>query len=439
MRKKITKEVFKPGLVLMAFIFLASWTQAQKDYSKVYEKSYSGIKSLEVSHRRGPIEVLPSKNGQVSYKVELTFKANEEADAQGLINHFELDADKLGSQLEIKSDMNIKRWNSRNGNVRIEFSDGNKVKDIKDVKIKMQLFVPTLDLLKLENKYDDILIEQATSSPLNITLYSGRLKATQVNNKLTLDMKYSKGQIGNFKNAQLKIYDCDIQLGNGAQVQLESKYSEIVFGNLESFNANTYDDEIGIQSISGTFTLEDKYSELKIGSAGNGRLNIYDSELQLDKAKNIQVKSKYTTYRLGTIESLDFELSHDDEVKVKELGELSSLASKYTDYEILKLNKSVKMGSHDDDLTIIAVGKTFSGFSLEGKYTDVNITLDPAIKFKVEAYTKYGKLRFPENRFETTIHKEKNSELELKGAVEGAGESSPLFKINAYDCNISIK
>ena len=80
----------------MVFVFLGSWTQAQKDYNKVYEKSFSGIKSLEVSHRRGPIEVLPSKNGQVSYKVELTFKANEEADAQGLINHFELNADQLG-------------------------------------------------------------------------------------------------------------------------------------------------------------------------------------------------------------------------------------------------------------------------------------------------------------------------------------------------------
>lgn len=439
MRKKITKEVFKWGIALAALLFTGPWVQAQKDYNKVFEKSFSGIEEVKVIHRRGPIEVIPSKNNQVSYRVELSFKANEEADAQSLINHFEIDADQLGSELNIESDLNIKRWNSRNGNVRIEFSDGDKIKDIKEVKIKMQLLVPALEALSLENKYDDIVIEQAINSKLALKLYSGRLKVTQVNNDLQLDMKYSKGMVGNFKNGTFDLYDCDIKLGNGAKVTLKSKYSDIELGDLQSLEAVTYDDEFRIGNISGTLTLEDKYSEFEIASSGNTRLNIYDADLELEQGKTLQVKSKYSSFRLGKIESLDFELSYDDEVKVKELNELSSMESKYTDYDIQKLNNSIKMGSYDDNLTVNAVSKTFSGFSLQGKYTDVDLTLDPSIAFRVDSYSKYGKLNFPENRFEANIYKEKNSELELKGAIKGAGEQSPLVKINAHDCKITIK
>jgi hypothetical protein len=423
----------------MALLLLGPWALAQKDYNKVFEKSFKGIQEVAVTHRRGPIEVLPSANGQVTYRVTLSFKAEEEADAQSLINHYEMDADQVGNRLNIQSDLNIKRWNSRNGNVRIEFSDGDKIRDIKEVKISMQLFVPKLESLSLENKYDDIVIEKPLDAKLAIKLYSGRLKVARVNQDLKLDMKYSKALVGDFKNGDFEIYDCDMQLGNGSQVRVQSKYSDIEFGNLQSFNADTYDDEFRIGNISGALTLEDKYSEFEIAAAGNTRLDIYDSDIELDRAKNVQVKSKYTSFRFGTVESLDFELSYDDEVKVKELGELNSMDSKYTDYHIQQLGKSIKMDSHDDDLRVDAVSKTFSGFAFKGKYTDIDLSLDPAVLFRVEAYKKYGKLNLPDNRFEANIYKEKNSELELKGAIKGAGEDSPLVQIEAYDCNISIK
>ncbi len=439
MRKKITKEVFNIGVVLTALLFLGPWALAQKDYNKVFEKSFSGIKDVKVSHRRGAIEVLPSTNGQISYRVELSFKANEEVDAQSLINHFEMDADQVGSRLDIQSDLNIKRWNSRNGNVRIEFSDGDKIKDIKEVKVKMQLYVPSLESLSLQNKYDDIIIEKPLDAHLSVNLYSGRIKVAQLSKNLNLEMKYSKGSVGDFKNGDFKIYDCDLQFGNGGQLTVESKYSDIELGMLQSLNADTYDDEYRIGQISGNLTIEDKYSEFEIAGAGNTRLDIYDSDIELERAKALQVKSKYSSFRLGTVEDLDFELSYDDEVKVKELGSLSSMESKYTNYEIRQLHKSIKMGSHDDDLRVEAISKTFSGFSLEGKYTSVDLTIDPAVVFRVDSYTKYGKFNFPDDRFEATFYKEKNSELELKGAVKGAGESSPLVKINGHDCQISIK
>lgn len=424
---------------MTALLLLGPSALAQKDYNKVFEKSFSGIKEVDVTHRRGPIEVLPSTNGQVSYRIELSFKAREEADAQSLINHFEMEAAQTGSRLSVQSDLNIKRWNSRNGNVQIEFSDGDKIRDIEEVKIKMQLFVPSLESLSLANKYDDIIIEQPLDAQLSVNLYSGRLKIARLSKNLTMNMKYSKGMVGDFKNGTFQLYDCDVQFGNGEQVKVQSKYSGIQLGNLQSLNADTYDDQYRIGLISGNFTLEDKYSEFEIAGTGNARLDIYDADLELERANTLQVKSKYSSLRLGTVEILDFELSYDDEVRVKELGELSSMESKYTDYAIRQLHKSIKMGSHDDDLRVETVSKTFSGFSMEGKYTSVDMTLDPSITFRVDSYTKYGKLKLPDNRFEANIYKEKNSELELKGAVKGAGDSSPLVKINAYDCQISIK
>ncbi len=440
MKKKITKEACKTILYLFSLLFFMPLGQAQqKAYSEIYEKSFSGIKSLEVSHRRGDIEVLPASGQQLSYRIELAFEAQEEEDAQELIRHFKIDTDKLGSELSLSTELNIKKWNSRNGRVRIQFKDGVKVSGIKDVKIKMQLFVPALDLLDLKNKYDDILIEQPLNSELKVNLYSGRLNAAQINNNLTLELKYGKAQIGDFKNGKINVYDSNIKLGNGLKVSLESKYSEIEIGNLSSLNADLYDDELSVQNIQGELVLLDKYSDVKIAGAGNARLDIYDTELQLDKGKNIQVKSKYSDCRFGHLTTLDFELSYDDEIQVKEVDELSSPESKYSDYNILLLHKTVQFDSHDDNINIQSVSKSFAGLTIKGKYTDLDVKLDPSVKFRVESYKKYGKFRFPEDRFEARIYKEKNDELELKGAIKGAASDSPLVKIDAYDCNIHIQ
>jgi hypothetical protein len=67
MRKKITKEAFNVGGLLLTLLLLGPWALAQKDYNKVFEKSFNGIKEVAVTHRRGPIEVLPSDNGRLTY------------------------------------------------------------------------------------------------------------------------------------------------------------------------------------------------------------------------------------------------------------------------------------------------------------------------------------------------------------------------------------
>ncbi len=433
------KEVCKYGLFIISLLFLNTCVIAQQEYNKVFEKSFSGIKTIEVNHRRGPIEVFPSSNGQVSYKVELTFKARAEEDAQTLISHFQIDADQSGSRLNISSDLNIREWNSRNGNVRIKFSDGDRASDIKDVKVKMLLYVPALDFLELKNKYDNIVIEQALNAELSVDLYSGRLKVQQVNKDLNLSMKYSKALVGNFQNGKIKIYDSDIILGDGAQVELESKYSDIELGNLQSLSANTYDDKMKVKNIKGDLRIEDKYTEFEILGAANVFLNLYDAEFEIGSGKNFQVKSKYTTFRLGAVDNLDFELSYDDKVRVKELNGFSAIESKYTEYDFQKLNKSIKLNSHNDKLNVDLVTGTFSGLTFQGKYTDINLSLEPSVLFRLDYYSKYGRINVDEDRFEANIYKEKSSELELKGAMKGAESSSPLVKINAYDCKVSIQ
>ncbi len=440
MKKKVTKEVCKTGLLLVAlFLFPLIARSQEKDYREVYEKSFSGIQILEVDHRRGDIEVLPSSANQVAYQIELTFKAQEEDAAQELIRHFDINTDQSGSALSLSTELNISKWNSRNGNVRIQFKDGVKISGIKEVSVKMKLYVPTLDQLTLSNKYDGIIIEQAVNAALKINLYSGRLKIGQTRNDLTLALKYGKAQIGDFKNAAIDIYDGTLKLGNGGKVTLTSKYSEIEMGNISSLKAAIYDDELIVQDIQGELVLQDKYSDIKINRAQNARLDIYDGDFQLDRVNDLQIKSKYTNFRLGSVGSLAFELSYDDEIMIKEVEELSSSESKYSDYNILTLLKSLKMSSYDDNIEIGSVGKTFSGLTFDGKYTDLSIKLDPSIAFRIDSYKKYGKLRFPQDRFEARIYKEKNDELELQGSSKGAASDSPLLKINAHDCNISIQ
>ena len=423
--------------ILLLCLLFTSLGYAQEEQQKTLSKTFSGKQQVSITHRYGPLQDVKSSDGQVKLTAVLSARTKEAGDMELLEKQFDLEVVESTNILDIKTKFDIENWNSRNGIISLKFKDGSKLKQVKDLKVSFLLEVPDLEKLSLTNKYDEILIREDLNADLEVTLYDGRLQTANISGQLKIDTKYSKGSIGNFSGGELKFYDSDFNLGNGDAVKLTSKYSKLEFKNLNSFVIESYDDKINWGNVEGDISIIDKYSDFNGGNFKNGRFELHDSKLTLGDGNNLQIKSKYTKFQFGKLQSLSFELSYDDKVEIASLGTLQS-TSKYTDYKLGRLISGLKVNSYDDDFEIEQFVGPLESIDFTGKYSDISLQLPSSTEFRLEAYAKYGKLQYAESAMETTYYKEKNDEVEIKGKTKNATDSSPLITINSYDGKIIL-
>lgn len=442
LKKEITmknihwKKAFN-GFLILTILLMASQTFAQIKKEKRVEKSFSGKKIVKIFHNNGPINIMKSKGNETKLEVVMSLEAKTEADAQIALNNFNVDIDDIGDRLNVETSTGVENMINKNGVSRITYKSGEKVKDVRNLKATFTIYVPTLQELYVSNKYDEVNIEDGITSDLELKLYSGRIDAGSISGDLTLDLKYSKGQIGNFKEGDFDLYDSNIELGTGTKVELESKYSEIEIGDVESLEMDVYDDKIETGDISGNLIITDKYSDLKIGNFGNARMDLYDSNITLKNGNDLQVKSKYTEFRINQLKSLNFDLSYDDDIRIESLGSLVT-DSKYTEYRVGTLKSSVTMETYDDELDVDRFTGPLEGIEIEGKYTEVELNLPSDTSFRLEAEITYGKVTYNKDGFELQQENISSNLIHLIGKSKNATDSSPLIKLEVYDCDIEI-
>ncbi|MBX2873491.1 MAG: hypothetical protein KTR30_15365 [Saprospiraceae bacterium] len=424
------------NILILCFLVFSSCF-GQEEQKKTISKVFSGKQQVSVTHRYGPLQVVKSGDGQVRFTAILSARTKEPGDMELLEKQFDLEIVESSNILDIKTNFDIENWNSRNGIISLKFKDGSKLKQVKDLEIGFLLEVPDLEELTLANKYDEIIIREDISADLNINLYDGRLQTANISGQLKIDTKYSKGSIGNFANGELNFYDSDFNLGNAQDIKLTSKYSKLQFSQVGSFTIESYDDKISWDNVQGDISIIDKYSDFVGGNFANGKFELHDSKVTLKDGQSLQLKSKYTKFRFGNLESLSFELSYDDKVEIVSLGSLKS-KSKYTDYKIGELKSGLSVNSYDDDFEIERFTGPLQGIDFTGKYSDITLLLPESIEYRLEAYAKYGKIQYAESALETNYYKEKNDEVEIKGKTKNASDSSPLISINSYDGKIIL-
>ena len=385
MKKFHKKNSYSFGLLLLAlFLISPLFLQAQVTRNKRVNKSFSAKKVVSMDHRYGPLIVRAATDGQVRIEAEITVKAQKEEDAQLVLDEFDIAANESGSTLNLVTDFDVSSWEQNNSRIKLKFKKGKKVTNLKEVKIDIVLYVPALEELRLKNKYDNIEVKDNLAGDLALELYSGRFEVGNVGGALEMKLKYSKGKMGNFVNANLDLYDSEVEFGNGSAVSLVSKYSELFLGNLSSIDMEVYDDKIITGHVTGNITLIDKYSDITFGHFESARMDLYDSEVNLGDGGNVQIKSKYSDIKGTVLGDLHFELSYDDDILVDQVEYLKA-DSKYSNFKIDVLKKGFQLTSYDDDLHIGRLAGPLGNISFNGKYTDILLDLGKESKYHMEA------------------------------------------------------
>lgn len=439
MKNALVKGLCNTRLLLaVTLLFSLTRLEAQEERRQLLEKTLDAPAKVSVHHQHGPLLILPSADGRLRYEAEIRFRADDASAAQQMFDHFSVKSEESGGELRLQTMNEIKNWKSHNNKVTITFQNGEEVRNVYDLKINMRVYVPKLERLHLVNKYDDITVENDFRGDLAVTLYSGEVETEDIDGNLELDMKYSKGEFGSFRDGTLQLYDSDVELENGQSVTVNSKYSKLELGDVAQLRLESYDDEIETGPVQGLLTITDKYSDIAIERFAQAQMDLYETKLEAETGEDLQAKSRYANVEIEQLGSLTFELSYDDKIEIGRLGSLSS-ESKYSDYAIGTLERRLKIDSYDDELKIERITGPLEEISFNGKYTDLHLPLPGDAAYLLEANLTYGDLKFPEDRLEQQFYKEKNDRLEMRARIKGAGEESPKILITSYDGDVNIQ
>jgi len=430
------------GLLLCNLAFCPLTLSGQEEYTKDIKKTFQARSIVELTHQYGPVAIKRSSDGEVRYEAQLQLEASDGATAQKAFDQFALNADVRGDAsgdlLDLVTVFPVKDWNNRNGRIQVKFKDGTKLSNIKNLTIKATLYLPAVEELRVANKYESIEIVDPIDAALRIKLYSGRIEAREIMGDLELDMKYSKGEIGNFANGKFNLYDCSLELGNGQDLEIVAKYSNFTLGRLTGLKLDSYDDNIELETIEDDLQLTAKYSDFKVAAFENGRMEVYDCNFEIQRIGNLQIKSKYSTYDFGSAESIRFEDSYDDDLSAEYIGRLQT-NSKYSDYEIEILGTSfVADASYDDNFDVDQVRDELQTIQLNGKYSELEIELPSSLPYRLDLHMTNGDFEYDEDRFQSIRYIDKDNELTAEGAANGGGASSLQITVEGYDCQVRL-
>lgn len=415
----------------------------QIEKTKIIKKSFDVNQNtvFSIKNKRGNIHFANVEGNELTIEVTLTVKGKEEEEIQKVLDNYTLMEDDNPNDLNVVGDDNIDSWTIIKAfftvKNEIKFKNGNKANNIEELSAHMVVYLPTVNTVKVENKYKNISYEQMPCT-FDVELYSGKLKGGDISGQFILDAKYSDINIGNTGNSEIDIYDSEFEGENMEESEFKSKYSEIELGDIQSIELDSYDDKIVVGDVNGELSCEAKYTELEAGSFGYGAFSIYDTDVEVTSGDTLVLDSKYGSFESKRVDHITMEL-YTDKINIKSTKTLKIKESKYSKIRIDQLEDNLNIKkSYDDEIEIDGLSKAIQGLVFDGKYTDLEFPIPSNVGYYLSGETKYGTLSLPDD-FEYLTRIKESSVLEISGLGNEGNRKSPAIEIKAYDCNISLE
>lgn len=171
-------------------------------------------------------------------------------------------------------------------------------------------------------------------------------------------------------------------------------------------------------------TLE--FSKGSVGLINKGSVELaYTDRFNLDKAKELVIRSSFSNYEIETVERLECK-SEYDEVEIENVNRIELEAS-FSSVRIGNLHLVGELSNEYGAIKVKKVSKGFERLDIENSFASIKVDFETGSQFEFECVAEYGDVSIP-NSAEIRIDKKDHSEHYLKGKV-GSGEDLPNVNI----------
>lgn len=243
-------------MLLVLFCSVSGWAAKQESIKKKeINKSFNVGKNdiLQVDNRYGNITVTHWSKSEVSIRVVIEAKARNEEKAQDIIDRVNIRMEKMGNTVSAVTSLR-----SQNGN-----NGGNQ-----SFTINYYVNMPAELTCDLTQKYGNIIMPENNKGKCSLYVKYGNLNGGNFTGPLNIDVQYGNMEIADVGNANLDLAYCSkAKVGNGSQLNIDSKYSNLNLGNVLKMNT------------------EAKYGDIHINRLDNGYMELKYGNCKIDKLK----------------------------------------------------------------------------------------------------------------------------------------------------------
>jgi hypothetical protein len=303
--------------------------------------------------------------------------------------------------------------------------------------MKGEVWIPSGCRFELDSKYSEIHLEDFAGL-LFLKLYNGNLYGGNVSNKAEIEDKYGSIEFRDMKDVKADLYNSKLQASSMGNLEIVSKYSKVTVTTAGRLDIDGYNDKYDFEKT-GDISFTAKYSDLKALISGQAVLDCYEGSVNLKEAKDITISSKYADFQFGVAGNITVSTSYNDKLVSVKLNSLKIDESKYCSYRIEELTGSVsESDGYEDKFTIMKTGQDFTGFSIDGKYTEATLSLPKSTGYRFRARIQYADLDMDESQLKSKTKIVDGSNLEYDAVKGTEKEGMPVIEVKGYQMGLKI-
>jgi hypothetical protein len=327
--------------------------------------------------------------------------------------------------------------------------------------IKKEFPVNQSTKLEIFNKYGNVDIINRDDAALSINVLikvNGHDKERAEDMLRMIEIKIS--QEGDVIKAVTEIGDDFGKYFRGFNTDnggLEINYSVSMPRSVPITLSNKYGN-VFIDELTATSTIDVKYGKLTANkilhdskepltkvylSYSNGtiqetkwiELDIKYSKISITESKALAVLSKYSKLYVANGSSIVSESKYD----TYEIGKLVNFVSTaaYGHFTIDNLSGKLQVDTKYTDIMVDNISAGFEGIKINNSYGTYKLGIDPASSYKLNGYSKYCSIAYPENNARVNRFNE-NNELKVNGTIGNNPNPKAEVTVNSSYGNIRL-
>jgi len=427
---------------LLLLGFLATGLQVSASEMKERKETYSFERIIKpetmicFENKVGPLKVETWEKNSVKVDVSVSIDGEEDQVQMVLEYIKKMNFSQEGDNVSFKTRFYKSMSGMIPGKFTITLLDGSTAKLYK-LDLSFVMTMPKGNSLTLAQAYENVTLPDLNGK-ITLDLYESNLVAGKLPNCQTLTAKYGKAEIDSVQNIILTLYENKLVLRQAGDVTLNSKYSETEISSAGKMSINSYEDKLHILRH-GVLGVKGKYTTFTLGDFTKGAFDLYECTLTAGNSDVVAMTAKYCNIKIISCKGAAI-TSYENKFSFDKVGDLKA-GSSYSSYTITQLDGSLTMtGSQEDKVSVMQVGKTFTGIDLVCKYTNVDLKFEPGTAYKLDADLKYSSFDYPKSSLREIRYHKEDDIFQYQGVTQGGDENTvPLVKLQMYEGGIKLK
>jgi hypothetical protein len=401
------------------------------------EISVTPATSISFENKTGDVTVNTWEKNAVRVEIRIVIDGDDEEVEKVLDILRKIDFSKSSEQVSFNTRFYKMMSGNFPGSFKVTLSNGVTAR-LKKLDLFYTLTVPRGNALNMANAYRKLNLPDLAGKT-TLDLYECDLTGKSIAAETKLKLKYGKASFDSLKDAGVDLYEASLTIGGAGDLTIGAKYSSLTIASAGILKIDAYEDKIAVKQH-GDVSVTAKYTTLELGGFNRGTFDLYECRVKAGDANIVAVGAKYCELEFKSCRALVFTSSYENKFSSAIVGDFKATSS-YGNYKIGQLQgKLTFTESYEDKINVMKIAKSFGGLQLDGKYSEIVLTFDPGVVYKIDADTRYTDFDFNKEAFREIRYHKENDEFKYLAVIKGGDEATaPEVKLKMYEGKVEIR